>query len=252
MRRTVLGINIDDVSKEEALGIVSSWLTPNRYPLTAKLIFTPGPEFLVTAQKDEEFKKILNSSDLNIPDGFGLQLFGGVKNRIAGVDFMLALCQQAAKNGWTVGLLGGGEGVAYKTKEVLEKKFPKIKIVLAVDGKKADKIVSGYEVLNTTSKPIDILFVALGHPKQEKFLWQLSANCYPLTAKYFRVGMGVGGSFDFISGIVSEPPAFLSKLGLKWLGRLISRPGYMLPKIWKAVILYPWLSLSRILRPTGG
>ena len=293
-RVKVLGVGIDDVTMEEAMEIVEGWIchpelvsgSPSlsgkslayaRDPdlrqddnkCHAKLIFTPGPEFLVTAQNDPEFMKILNAADLNIPDGYGLKIFGNITNVVPGVDFMLALCKLAAEKSFTVGLLGGTSGVAKKTKDKLETMFPGIKITFAIDGEDADRVVAGYDAL----RYVDILFVALGHPKQEKYLNVilerakrsdeqargfaariyfgkkiLSGFALQNDGILFRVGMGVGGSFDFISGKVPEPGTIYNSMGLKWLGRFLTRPGYMLPKIIKAVVIFPLLILKERLQ----
>lgn len=237
MRKSILGVVIDDISFADALTRVRRRLSgrQSESPGGPFLIFTPGPEFLVTAWQDKEFQGILNSADLSLPDGYGLKIFAGIRNVIPGVDFMRALCREAAENGWTVGLFGGEEEVAHRTASELIKQYPKVKIPLIVDGAAADEVLSDLSHLRRL-KPVDILFVALGHPKQEKFLWALSRkfrieNCCKARilrkAHNFklkiRVGMGVGGSFDFISGQRKEPPAWLGGMGLKWLGRLILR-----------------------------
>ena len=83
MKKNVLGIKIDDISMDKAMGILLSWLKrPGKY-----FIVTPNPEFIVAAHQDSQFKEILNQTDLAIPDGAGLQ-FAGVKNRISGTDLM--------------------------------------------------------------------------------------------------------------------------------------------------------------------
>ncbi|MDO8514898.1 MAG: WecB/TagA/CpsF family glycosyltransferase [bacterium] len=218
MKREVLGVKIDDVSLEEAV----DFIVKNK----PHLVFTTGPEFLVTARKNLEFKKILNSADLNIPDGIGLKLFCGFKNSFAGVDLMLELCRVAAEKKLIVGLFGGQEGIAKKTKAVLAQKYPGIKIEFAIDGELKEPI-----------KPVDFLFVALGHPKQEKFLY---------TTHGFRVGMGVGGSFDFISGNLPRPPVIIRKLALGWLYRGFTKPGHW-KRIFNAVIFFPWLVFKKSL-----
>src|SRR5574340_38368 len=121
--RNVLGVRIDDLPFNQSLAKVTAWLEEKNLA-RPRVIVTPGPEFLLTAQKDEEFRRILNASNLSLPDGFGLRLFGGVKNRVPGVDFMLALCQKAVKEDWSIGLLGGREGVAGKAAANLRKQFP--------------------------------------------------------------------------------------------------------------------------------
>jgi N-acetylglucosaminyldiphosphoundecaprenol N-acetyl-beta-D-mannosaminyltransferase len=237
MKKRVLGVNIDDVSEEEALKVVESWLIKKDQIFSKRsdlyqprLVFTPGPEFLVTAKNDPEFKKILNAGDLNIPDGYGLKLLGGITHQIAGVNFLLALCREAAQRGWTVGMIGNPNTRLAARK--LAEKFPGLKMAFALDNPEADRVLDGLDTL----RYVDILFVGVGHPKQEKFL----AHCsLPIAHCPFRVGMGVGGSFDFISGRVWEPPGVFSHLGLKWLGRLVSRPGYMAPRIYRALVRYP-------------
>ncbi len=222
MKKEILGVKIDDVSQEMAIEKITRWMADDVF---GKLVFTTGPEFLVTSRRDTEFRKILNAGDLNIPDGRGLQIFGGIKNRVPGVDLMLDLCREAAKNKWTVGLLGGQEGVARGTKEALEKKFPGIKIKYAISNYKLPIIM-----------PVDFLFVALGHPKQEKFLWNCKLkieNCK------FRVGMGVGGSFDYISGRIKRAPEWVRKIGGEWLFRLWQEPGRFW-RIIKATVIYPF------------
>ena len=107
MKREILGVKIDDLNMEEALGMVEGWLGKSE----KHYIVTPNPEMLVEAQKNPEFKEILNKADLAIPDGAGLKL-AGINNRVAGVDFMEQLVNLAAEKDWTVGFLGGQEGVA--------------------------------------------------------------------------------------------------------------------------------------------
>lgn len=233
MKKFVLGVGIDDIPAQEALNRVKKSLTPF-------LIFTPGPEFLVTAQKDPEFKAILNKADLSLPDGFGLKL-AGVKNCVPGVDFMLALCQLAARENWTVGLLGGRPGVAKLTASKLVERYPNIKIRYSIDGEEADEVLSDLSHLGR----VDLLFVALGHPKQERALANLK---FKISNLKFRVGMGVGGSFDFISGVVPEPPAWMSRWGLKWFGRLLYNPKHF-PRVVSALIVFPLLLLREKIRP---
>lgn len=234
MKRQILGVTIDDISEGVALAKAEGWLKEGD---RQKLIFTPGPEFLVTATRDPDFKKILNSADLNLPDGFGLKLLAGVTNIVPGVEFLRQLCRAAAKNGWTVGLIGGRDGVAYRTAEVLRNSCPGLKVSFCIDGEKANQyLTDGYTSLPSDT---DILFVGFGHPKQEKVLRRMKE-----AGEKFRLGMGVGGSFDFISGQVAEPPAILSGLGLKWLGRLVTSPAYMLPKAFRATVQFPLLLLK--------
>jgi len=130
MKVDVLGVKIDDVNINEALAIAEHWIwNPGKH-----YIVTPNPEFVVAAQEDELFRKILNDADLSIPDGRGLKLSGKVRNTFSGTDFMEKLVSLSADYGFTVGLLGGKIGVAEKCAECLRKKYPKVRIVYA-DGR---------------------------------------------------------------------------------------------------------------------
>jgi N-acetylglucosaminyldiphosphoundecaprenol N-acetyl-beta-D-mannosaminyltransferase len=214
-----LGVNITKVTKEEALAKVAEFLNSNNQ----HKIFTPNPEMVVKAQKDEYFKTVLNSGDLNLCDGMGLQIFTGIK-RIPGVDFMLEACRLAAEQGRGIYLLGSGnDEVVGKTCEALSKKFPNLKI-------------SGYnkgpEITEGLAKQLDdgiveqinnsgaqIFFVAFGMGKQEKWIYENLSKLPNI-----KVAMGVGGSFDFISGKIKRAPVFLRRLGLEWVYRLIQQP----------------------------
>ena len=217
MKKEVLGVDIDDVSMEEALSTVKTWLTTTKAN-KQYVIVTPNPEFLVVAQVDTEFKEILNQADMAIPDGVGLKLSGKIKNTTSGTDLMEELCKLCRDLGFCIGLIGGGDLVAKKTKECLIKKYPGLKVVYASQGL---NIVSGSYTTSNITKTInkcDILFVAFGMIKQEKWI---VANLDQLPIK---VAMGVGGAFDYLSGVVPRAPRFLRRLGLEWLFRLIIQP----------------------------
>lgn len=214
MKVNVLGIGIDDVSENESIDIVKSWLKGVR----KHYIVTPNPEFVVKAQNDPVFKKVLNAADLAVPDGVGLNWFGGVKNRVPGVDLMEDLVKLGADLGFSVGFLGGSDGVAEKTAAILKTKYPELKVALTISGltvnTKGEIVDEGILSLNKS----DLLFVAFGHGKQEKWIAQ---NLPKIPVK---VAMGVGGSFNYLSGEVPRAPKLIRDFGLEWLFRLITQP----------------------------
>ena len=123
----ILGVKIDNLTLNEALQKAKDFLYSNKH----NLIFTPNPEMLVDAQSDDYFKKVLNSGDLNISDGFGVSLvsFGKIK-RITGADFVFELAQLAQVENKTVYLLGSGsKEILRKTSENLKNQFPNLRIV---------------------------------------------------------------------------------------------------------------------------
>lgn len=250
----ILGIKIDLINQKQAVEKVFGWLKESG----KHYIVTPNPEFIMAAQSDTEFKRVLNAADLAIPDGSRLgwayrmtqekNIFKKILlfpfflfpikqviqfETVAGVDLMEKLCEQAAEKGLTIGLLGGKNSVAEKTADCLQKKYPKLKVVFASDGPKVDNmgnVLSSTYYGNKTenSKPIihntnpipqvDILFVAFGQVKQEKWI---AKNLDKIPVK---VAMGVGGAFDYLSGSVTRAPSWMRSIGLEWLFRLVLQP----------------------------
>lgn len=235
----ILGIRIDEYTPDEALSRAKEFLAQNE----PKMIFTPNPEMVVHAQKDAYFKEILNKSNLNLCDGKGIELVSSKKlHRIPGVDFMLSLCELAAKEKKSVYLLGSGQDkVIRQTKENLIKNFPNLQIVGFHRG---PTISLGGEVDEEENEPIlediilmapDILFVAFGHGKQEKWLYEFLPQLPSV-----KIGMGVGGAFDFISGSVKRAPKSMQKWGLEWVWRFFRQPSRFF-RIWNATGKFLWL-----------
>jgi N-acetylglucosaminyldiphosphoundecaprenol N-acetyl-beta-D-mannosaminyltransferase len=173
-------------------------------------IVTPNPEIILFATKHSDFKNTLNHARIALCDGVGLLLAGKMlgkpfKERITGVDFMEKLCKQVAGKPITVGFLGGRNGVAKSASECLLKKYPRLQVKFIGEDWKQNQAV-------------DILFVAFGFPKQEQWMY------YHLNKIPVRVMMGVGGSFDYMSGKIPRAPDFLRVIGLEWLYRLVRQP----------------------------
>jgi N-acetylglucosaminyldiphosphoundecaprenol N-acetyl-beta-D-mannosaminyltransferase len=136
-------------------------------------------------------------------------------DRFSGVDFMEKLCEKLAKRIETVGFLGGMPGVAVKTADCLKKRYPDLNVVF-VDSEWHNREYSRY--ILGKKKEIDVLFVAFGSPKQEKWIYD-NLSYLPV-----KMAVGVGGAFDFISGRVPRAPLFVRKAGLEWLFRLAIQP----------------------------
>ena len=223
MQKQVLGIKIDDVAMDEAIEIVLGWLKKRGPASPAKrgekyYIVTPNPEIIMIAQGDEKFKNILNKADLSLPDGVGLKLTTDIVCHTPGIDFMEELINVSCDYGFTIGLLGGKDGVAKKASECLRKKYPKLKISFAESGGEVDKNGNFIRTTNYQLPTADLLFVAVGPPKQEKWIAQ-NLNNIPV-----KVAMGVGGAFDFLSGQVPRAPKIIRNLGFEWLFRLMIQP----------------------------
>ena len=229
----ILGVKIDNLSIEEVFARINGFLESDKQ----HYIVTPNPEFLVWAREDEEFKEILNKADLAVPDGVGLVFaswFLGkpLKKRIAGADLMDKICQDAAKKRWQILLTGGGEGVAQKTAEALKKNYQGLLV----------KEIDILDFNRYTTKRSSILFVALGAPKQEKWIVE---NLSKLPS--VKLAVGVGGAFDVISGDVRRAPKFLRAAGLEWAWRLGIQP-WRASRIFNAIARFPWMVISAKVR----
>ncbi|HVZ11995.1 MAG TPA: WecB/TagA/CpsF family glycosyltransferase [Patescibacteria group bacterium] len=245
----LLGVKITTASEEEILEYIEKKLSERSKTGTKNLpgdrqvvIFTPNPEQIVAAQFDNSLKSLLNSADIALPDGVGVvvgaRLLGlPIRRRIAGVDFMKSLTQHLQKHDLSIskrpvvtGLIGSQEGVAVEAGKRLQKISPKMTIGYASDVYDREKM---------SASGVDILYVGLGFPKQEKWIESHKSEV-PAT-----VLMAVGGSFDFLSERVVRAPAFLRKIGLEWLFRLVRQPWRIFRQlrlaVFGALIFWTWL-----------
>ncbi|KXZ40502.1 polymer biosynthesis protein, WecB/TagA/CpsF family [Alkalithermobacter thermoalcaliphilus JW-YL-7 = DSM 7308] len=179
-----------------------------------------NPEKIMKAKNDEKLKNLLNSARLKIADGFGVliasKLSGGkIKTRVTGIDLMQNICERSAKKGYKVFLLGAKPGVAENAARILKQRYKGLNIVGVKDGyfKDEDEVISDIK-----AKSPDILFVAMGSPKQELFI---TKNMKELNVPLL---MGVGGSYDVICGNIKRAPKWMQSLGLEWMYRLIKEP----------------------------
>jgi len=247
----ILGVKISLLKMKNILEETRKYLINNKIQITKNennsinplIIFTPNPEIIIYAQKDPIYKKIVNSAQINIPDGIGIswalkRLFNIEITVIPGVDLMKKLCQTAEDNRFQIGLIGGSNGLAVETAECLKKTYTKLKIetlgepevrigeekdrlnILGNDTDEYFKILCG----EINKKKIDMLFVALGFPKQEYFINKLKAASQKSKVKRPLVMMGVGGSFDYLAGRIPRAPEWMRERGFEWLFRLIHQP----------------------------
>jgi N-acetylglucosaminyldiphosphoundecaprenol N-acetyl-beta-D-mannosaminyltransferase len=186
-------------------------------------IATINPEFVMAAQKDAEFRRVLMEADLCIPDGVGLLLAGRwmgqpLPERVAGSDLVYLLAELSAGECWRLFLLGAAPGVAEEASRLLQLMYPELEIAGTFAGSpEPEENEAIVRMINKSQA--DMLFVAYGAPKQDKWI---ARNRTALTS--VRVAMGVGGSLDFITGRAVRAPRWVQKIGLEWLHRLFKEP----------------------------
>jgi len=224
----LLGVRIDNLSRKEILEKIEFFLNEDKFHQIA----TVNPEFILRAQKDSAFKNILNQCDLNVADGVGIWYaflrFGKfLQTRLAGVDLLEEILKIANEQKLSVFLAVSKEGLSSyeEIAKVLSGKYPNIKF----SGSDIDPNITDYQLLVTS---YCLLLCNFGAPFQEVFIRSQK------DAK-IRLGMGVGGSFDFLTGKISRAPRPMRKLGLEWLWRLLRQPVYRTKRIFKAVIIFP-------------
>lgn len=226
----ILGVRVDNFSKEEILEKISLFLGGNEF----RQIATINPEFILEAQKDEEFKGILNNCDLNIADGVGIKLAfwrlgEKLKCRMAGIDLMQEILKMADEQKMKIYLATNKDGLSSfeEAKEAILEKYPNLEI----EGENLDKNNTKYEIPNTR---YDILFCNFGAPFQEKFLHSLKNDKNAI----IKLAVGVGGSFDYLTGKTRRAPKWMRIFGFEWFWRFLLQPK-RIRRIFNAVVVFP-------------
>lgn len=214
----ILGVNISDASIPQATELIMNSVT-NGEKIS---VFTPNSEIILAAYKDDNFKNIINSASLCTADGIGViyasKILGTpIPERCSGYDISLKLIDRMAKTGLTLYLFGAAPGVAETAKKKLEESYPGINIVGYHDGyfdaKEEKNIIN-----DINNKKPNVLFVCLGSPKQEKWIYE------HLSSLDINVAMGLGGCLDVYAGNVKRAPDIFIKFGLEWFYRLMKEP----------------------------
>jgi len=235
---TILNVNVHAVTNAHTLDLIEQFIASGRpHQLT-----TVNPEFVVEAQRDEEFRRIINGAALALPDGIGLlkaARFLGTSplpERVPGSDLVVRLAELSHRRGYRIYFLGAWEGVAEKAIHNLKQRYPKLQVAGCYAGSPALEENEAIVQRILPTHP-DILLVAYGAPRQDKWIVR------NLERLQIPVCIGVGGSFDFIAGTAKRAPLWMQKLNLEWLHRLIQQP-WRWRRIWNAVAVFSWLVLK--------
>lgn len=217
-RVEVLGVPVDTVDMSAAVKIADQAVQQASEPLR---ILAVNPEKVFALRKDPTLQQFFASSELLIPDGIGVvwaarALYGVHIARVAGADLMQELCALAARKRYSIFLLGAAESVNARAARILEERYPGLQIAGRRNGYFAG---DGEDVIrDINSSGASILFVALGSPKQERWIFQ---NSQRLSV---QVVQGIGGTLDTIAGHVKRAPITWQRMHVEWLFRLINDP----------------------------
>jgi N-acetylglucosaminyldiphosphoundecaprenol N-acetyl-beta-D-mannosaminyltransferase len=216
---------VDRCTREEALARCEAAIVRGADPLQ---VVTLNPEMVMQARQQPELSQAIRNSGLILADGAGVawacrRLGAAVPQRIAGVDFLGDLAEMARKRNWAIFLLGAGAGVAEAAAGALEREHPGLRIAGTWEGSPRSEQAPAI-CARVQASGAKVLAVAFGVPRQE--LW-LSGHLGETGA---QVGIGVGGSLDYLAGRVPRAPAALRGLGLEWAFRLARQP-WRLPRM---------------------
>lgn len=217
----ILGISFDNLTTAQVVKKVQEFISSSK----KHYIVTPNPEFVVLAQSDNEFAKILNNADLVLPDGVGVVLASKLLNkplsqRVTGADLVTEMLKKGEEEGYRFFFLGGRGDSAKKAREQVLKKYPKLEIgwysgepYQGFDEKARNEIKRF-----ASSKWVDVLLVSYGQGKQERWI-QRNLEKIPV-----KLAIGVGGVIDYLSGSSTRAPKIVREAGFEWLFRLLAEP----------------------------
>ena len=230
----ILQTNIDCLTQAEVVAKIDELINQQK----PAYIVTANAEITYMAQNDPKMQQIINEADIVTADGSGVvwaanELGKPLKERVTGIDLVYALCAASALKGWKIYLLGAADDIAVQAGEKLTAKYH-CQIVGTHNGFLKDPAVNEEVLEELQNKAPQIVLVGMGAPRQEYWITEHMRQLPP------AVYMGVGGSFDVISGNLKRAPIWVQKMSLEWLYRVIKQPSRFkrvlaLPKFMLAV-----------------
>ncbi|MEW6425592.1 MAG: WecB/TagA/CpsF family glycosyltransferase [Bacillota bacterium] len=243
MQVEILGARIDALRMAEVEERIAGFVRAG----SPRQVITLNPEVLYRAQREPGLLALINGAALVTADGAGIvwaaRVAGKpVPERVTGIDLMLRLVARAAREGWRIFLLGGAPGVAEEAAARLKQQHPQLIVAGTCHGYFQDRgDLQEAKVIEMIRRARPhLLFVGMGAPKQEEFIAR------HLPEWEVPVALGVGGSFDVLAGRVKRAPAWMQRLHLEWLGRLLREP-----RRWRRMLVLPgfaWRALLAGLR----
>lgn len=239
---TVAGIPVANLTEDEAITTINDLIADGRSHYAAVV----NAAKIVAANRDQALKQDLINADIVTADGMSVVWASRVlgqplKQRVAGIDLFERLVEHAAQRGLSVYFLGAREQSVRGVTALFANKYPALRIAGCRDGY-FDSSEERSVCEGIRQSGADLLFVAMGSPKQERWI---ASN---LGRTGVRFAMGVGGSFDHLSGLVRRAPRWMQRSGLEWLYRLVREPG----RLWHRYLIgntaFIWLILRQRLR----
>jgi N-acetylglucosaminyldiphosphoundecaprenol N-acetyl-beta-D-mannosaminyltransferase len=221
----VVKMKVNSTSYNDSVNKILKWARNKE----SKYICAANVHMVMESYDSPEFNKVVNSADMVTPDGMPLVWMlrrAGVKNqtRVCGPDLSLLVCKEAENQGIPVGFYGGTPENNEKLFHYLSENYPRLEITCMISPPfRSLTMEEEIKYINQINQSgTRILFVGLGCPKQEKWMFHHKN-------KISAVMIGIGAAFNFHSGDLKRAPKILQSLGLEWLFRFIMEP----KRLWK-------------------
>jgi N-acetylglucosaminyldiphosphoundecaprenol N-acetyl-beta-D-mannosaminyltransferase len=244
----IMGVPFDNVTSEEAIALIEQMIASRR----PHYLVTPNVDFLVQATHDVELRRILFEAHLVVCDGTPLvwssRLLGNpLPERVAGADLVPKLIRVAAQKGYRIFFLGASPAAVEQAVARLHREYPDLHIAGYYSPPFADLLEMDHDQIRQrilAASP-DLLFVAFGCPKQEKWIaMHYRSLGVPLTA-------GVGGTIDFLGGTVKRAPVWMQKSGAEWMFRLLQEPRRLFRRYAQDLWAFGWSIVPQWWRMKG-
>jgi N-acetylglucosaminyldiphosphoundecaprenol N-acetyl-beta-D-mannosaminyltransferase len=229
-RVSLFGILVDRVNRARAVSALEGFLADGG----RHQVVTVNLDFMRLADRDPEYRRILNQADLAVADGMPIVWLSrlgrdGLPERVAGIDLVEECCRLAARTDVPLFLLGAALGVAEAAGRALVARHPGLRIAGVFAPAFAPPTPEGdaemFRLVRDAGRCV--LFVAFGAPRQDRFI---STN---LNGMDCAIAMGVGGTFDILSGTIPRAPLWMQRSGLEWVWRLVQEPG----RLWRRYLV---------------
>jgi len=229
----VLGVQVDAVQIPDVIARMEEWITKRE---ACHFVAVTDMHSMMEAQHDAQFKAILNSADLVVPDGFPLvwlgrrKGFSRLRRRVYGPELMLQFCAASASKEYRHFFYGGAPGAAEELAKLFASQFPGLVVAgtfcppfRPLTMEEDEAAIAAIE-----QSRADIIWVGLGAPKQERWMFANRDNLrVPLL-------VGVGAAFDFHTGRVAQAPVWMREHGFEWLFRLSQEPR----RLWRRYLIH--------------
>ena len=241
MKKKILSSHITQGTRDEHIPDLAD-LAKNREPAYVCMV---NVHMLIEAHNSPEFQEVVNQATYAFPDGAPVakmfkRVYGIEQERIAGMDFFpyfLGICNE---HGFKVALIGSTDEVLGQIKDKVAAELPQVEISCAISPPFGEAWDNEEYIRQINQAGTNVVFVALGCPKQEKWMHQFSSRIHaPL--------FGVGGAFPVYVGQIKRAPVWMQRSGLEWLYRLLQEPGRMFKRYFYTNSYFLYLAFRQIM-----